>query len=303
MIMETLLHRYSSEALKGYVGPAEVVRVNAEQNLILVRCQNREDRPCQWSRNALPQAQGLVAGDEVFVVSDERHDLYATAVLHSSSGFGKRSTQARSAVYAHNGAQAAQESLPDGERLRIFSKRGERVFEYDPEAETSTVFASGDLAFQAKDGDIIFSSDRAVRFHGESVELCGEASLRLFLGKIAGKLSPFVGLTPKRLTVQSDELDIVGQQSRMFIADAEFSGSRCKLICSQLIIQANKMRTVVKTMIERAENAYRSVTSLSQLQAGKLRYLVENLSYFKAKRTIMKSEKDHKVKADKIHLG
>ena len=68
-------------------------------------------------------------------------------------------------------------------------------------------------------------------------------------------------------------------------------------------IISRKIESVADTILARAKNVYRTISQLSQLKAGRQRTLIEKISHMKAQKTILKSETDFKVKAEKIHLG
>jgi hypothetical protein len=48
---------------------------------------------------------------------------------------------------------------------------------------------------------------------------------------------------------------------------------------------------------------YNTVEQLSQLKTGRMRTLVKSTFHLKAKNSMLKSEEDFKVRAEKIHLG
>lgn len=64
-----------------------------------------------------------------------------------------------------------------------------------------------------------------------------------------------------------------------------------------------RLETAVDTLIEHANNVYRTVKQLTQLRTGRLRTLVDETYQFKADKVFMKSEEDFKIKGEKIHLG
>ena len=101
--------------------------------------------------------------------------------------------------------------------------------------------------------------------------------------------APAVDLTAQRSQIVSQETEVAGSKLRGNIGDV------------QLIV--SKIESVAETVMAKAQNVYRTVVELSQLKAGRQRTLIDTTSHTKAHKTIVKSETDFKVKAEKIHLG
>jgi ribosomal protein L17 len=66
---------------------------------------------------------------------------------------------------------------------------------------------------------------------------------------------------------------------------------------------AERVESVVEQVIEKAKRSYRSVEDVAQLCAGRVRILVTDTYHLKARKTLLRSSRDFKVKADQIHLG
>jgi len=56
-------------------------------------------------------------------------------------------------------------------------------------------------------------------------------------------------------------------------------------------------------VIQRANDVYSKVANLSQLEAGRVRTLIESSYWMKAKRSYIRSGEEFKLDAKKIHLG
>jgi hypothetical protein len=72
---------------------------------------------------------------------------------------------------------------------------------------------------------------------------------------------------------------------------------------SHCLVAAKKLETRAQTIISKMKNMYQSVENLSQLKAGRLKTLVESTVHLKSKSTVLKSEEDFKVRAERINLG
>ena len=63
------------------------------------------------------------------------------------------------------------------------------------------------------------------------------------------------------------------------------------------------LESIAEQVIEKAKRTYRSVEEVAQLRAGRVRTLVKDTYHLKARKTLLRSSRDFKVKADQIHLG
>jgi len=110
-----------------------------------------------------------------------------------------------------------------------------------------------------------------------------------------------------RVNLESGDLEFVTRRGSIsFSSDREilFDGESVGITArSGLRLTAARLETVVDSLVEKAKNVYRTVEQLSQLRAGRMRTLVRSTFHFKARRAFLKSEKDYKINAEKIHLG
>jgi hypothetical protein len=60
------------------------------------------------------------------------------------------------------------------------------------------------------------------------------------------------------------------------------------------------LETRAQTIISKMKNIYQSVENLSQLRAGRLKTLVQSTVHLKSKSTVLQSEEDFKVRAERI---
>ena len=106
-----------------------------------------------------------------------------------------------------------------------------------------------------------------------------------------------------RLQLSSPAMDITSQRARLFFEEVKIAGKSLLGRITDVQFVGRQMESVADTVIAKAKNVYRTISELSQLKAGRQRTLIENSCHMKARKMILKSETDFKVKADKIHLG
>ncbi len=191
-----------------------------------------------------------------------------------------------------------------GQALRVYSRRNELIFEYDPENEKARVMVEkGDLELATREGDIRLNSARDILMEGQRVELVGRSGLRMAVQDAVGLVQSALSLDPQRLGLRSAELNVTAKRAELSLADLRYLGQRVQATVQRGKLMAEKLETVAQTIVEKAKNTYRTVEELSQLKSGRLRTLVAGSLHIKAKKSILKSDEDFKIKAEKIHLG
>ena len=290
-----------------YFGPARVLAVDESANLVQVRLLKTTDRPEVWCRPVLSLAQSLVLGDEVLVMGEKIDDIYIVELLAHSRVADMDQTQVITAAKTKAGAFVVidtEKSNANHEIIKIFSNQKELVFEYDAKAEKSRIFVrSGDLKLMAEMGDIALNAAGKIKFNAEKVEITGRSQVCLGVSRHTGDSGTSVALDSQRVRIDSSEMKISAKRGTLFFTELRYAGKKIFATAGHVRIMARKLETTAKTILEKADNVYRKVKQLSQLQAGRKRILVDDTFYVKSNRSVMKSDKDFKVKSDKIHLG
>jgi len=135
------------------------------------------------------------------------------------------------------------------------------------------------------------------------IELASRSNVQLSVADAFGQLISSLSIRPKRLKLNSAQIDMAANKSEIHIEETHYLGKkfRAKIEDSQII--AGKLTTIAKSITEKAKNVYKTVEQLTQLRTGRMRTLVNSTFHLKAKKTYMKAEDDFKINADKIHLG
>lgn len=202
------------------------------------------------------------------------------------------------------GAYAEVTGPPETELLRVFSREGELIFEYDPQSKrTRLCVPRGDLEIAVPDGSVEFRSARQLRFHGESIEMTSRSGIRLAILDVVSKAISAVNLQRRGLKLSGQALEVAAARAAFHVQEAKCVGKRflARFGFSQLIF--GKLESLSDCIVEKAKNVYRTVEELSQLKTGRLRTIVESSSHFKANTAYFKTTEDFNVDGEKINLG
>lgn len=202
------------------------------------------------------------------------------------------------------GAYAEVEGPPEAELLRVFSREGELIFEYDPQTNrTRLCIPRGDLEFTVPQGSVKFCSAREIRFRSESIEMTSRRGIRLAIVDVVGKALSAVTLQPRGLKLSGPALDVAAGRAEVHVQEAKCMGKRflARFGFAQLVL--GKLESLSDSIVEKAKNVYRTVEELTQLKTGRLRTVVESSSHFKANQAYFKTTEDFNVDGEKINLG
>ncbi len=104
-----------------------------------------------------------------------------------------------------------------------------------------------------------------------------------------------------------------GDMNFQFPADVTFSTPRgeiklksakgLELHSPNVRIRAGKLELLARSVIEKADSAWRWVKGMLQVRAGRERTDIDDISQTTAKRFIVKAKEDVKIDGDKIYLG
>ncbi len=252
----------------GYFGPARVVERDEETGrvrILLGLARDTENIRRAWATPAMPHSFQLKWGDTVLAAGDN-DNFYIIGILKGS---------AKDRLTLTSGAMAEVAESPEEEKLKVYSKEGGLIFEYDAKTGKSRVdIPAGDLEFVAKDGNIDFISEKDIRFFSKN-----------------------------SIDLKSHMMGMTADVGEVDIGHTQYSGKTLSGRIDTVKLVMKRMETIAENMIETAQNVYRTVAKLSQLKTGRLRTLVQETSQFKSKKAFFKADEDFKIKGDKIHLG
>lgn len=293
-----------------YFGPATVLDCDQTGTYVRIQIENTQGCPVVWSRKTLSMKDTVSQGDEVLIGGDWNSGFFLIDILSKNPGGEQYAHSPRDMpgdLHTQDGASATIKrdiSPQSPEIIQVFSRHQDLLFEFDPSSETSRVYIpSGDLEFVTQKGDIKLHSAQDIQIEGNQIQVQGRSGIRLAISQAIGQLGSAFTLNPHRMKFTSPEVNISGQRGWVFLDELRFAGSRLFAKTGSIRCLAQKIETSAQTIIERAENFYQTAKELCQLRAGRKRTIVEGTYHLKTKTSILKSDQDVKVKANKIHLG
>ena len=252
------------------------------------------------ARMAIYPRPSLAPGDEVLTLSDSGGSIYIVGVIACKENGNPGAEEIR----LTDGSKARIGRERDRESLKLYSPDDELLVEYNSTTGKMRVnAASGNLEFSAPHGGINFRSAGDIKMDGHRVSVNARTDLHMGVQDISGRPGTALTMHRKKLQVTAPAVDLTAQRSQFVSQETDISGSKLRGRIGDVQMVVRKFETVAETVMAKAKNVYRTVAGLSQLKAGRQRTLIDTTSHTKAQKTIMKSETDFKVKAEKIHLG
>jgi len=271
-----------------YFGPARVIEYDEANELVRVRF-NRvgmHEKICKsWARIAFPLSSKLRYGESVLIAGGNTDDFYIIGTLESKAS----EKSVNESLKLQCGARAELSGAPNAEKLTVFSKEDDLIFEYDPcSGKTRIDIPRGDLEINTRNGSIVFSSSK---------------DIRMVTSSDTGENSADLSMDSKKISMNSPEIDINSRKGTIHIDETEYSGNRFSGKIKTIKLIMNRLESVADTVIDKAKNVYRTVEGLTQLHTGRMRTIIKTTWHFKSKKTFMKAEEDFKIKGEKIYLG
>ena len=285
-----------------YFGPAQVIKFSEPDRLVLLRINEHLDDEFEvWAKSALSVNHAFQFGETVLAAGEDFNELYIIGLLDQS---GQSNTEAK-ILMMEDGTSAKIDKTLDTEKLQLCTKSGELIFEYDAKSGKCRVnIQSGDLEIVTANGNIDFVSEKDIRFFSkQTIEMQSNQEIRLQTTNAIGNKLSTISLKHKKMKLSSTDVDITAQRSQIHIAESKYIGKKFHGRIKNVKLVFGRVESIANTVIEKAENIYKSVKGLTQLKTGRMRTLVESTIHIKGKKVFMKAEEDFKVKAEKIHLG
>lgn len=275
------------------LGPARVLGVDEESGRVQILLPGSETGPT-WAQSAVVGPHRFEWGQTVLAAGREGGALYILGVLDRPADLRLRS-----------GVRAEREETPESETLRVFSERGEMMFEYDSATGKARVgVPSGDLEIVSREGNIDFVSAEGIRFFAKNpIEMRSLQGISLASASPRAQNFSALELGPEKLELRSPSLAIQSDRGRIHIQDARFLSQRVTARIGQVKLVMDRIESVAGQVIQKAKNLFQTVEQLSQLRAGRLRTLVDETYQLKSQRAVLKAQEDFKIRGDQIHLG
>ncbi|MCB2147255.1 MAG: DUF3540 domain-containing protein [Deltaproteobacteria bacterium] len=285
-------------AMASTIEPAIVMgNCDSDDNIRVCRPGGSIDRDARLAVYPRPE---LEPGDEVLTMTDGSGRAYVVGVLSCNTEKKSRSGQLRLA----NGAYARIDRSLADESLKLYSKENELLIDYHCGTGTVKVnVASGNLDFTTTNGSIAFHSAKDIHMDGDCVAVNARNDIRMGVRDPHGGSGPVMSMKARKMQLVSPVMELTAQRAQLFLQETQIAGKKLIGRIGNIQSISRKIESVADTVMTKAKNVYRTVSELSQLKAGRQRTLIEKTSHMKAQKTIMKSDQDFKIKAEKIHLG
>ena len=244
---------------------------------------------------AMPVCSSLENGERVLVACQNTVMAYIIGVLDPGP----------QAIRASQGAGARVQGEGLDQRIVVHDEHEQPIFEYRPASGCSVIKAlRGDLQLAAPNGCIDLKAGRGVRLHTEGdVAVTSDQSVRI---TVAG--SP--DLSDQELRLDRDgihmgvhEMDVIAGQGRIRIARAVYHGKQLQSSVDRARMIYGKLEISAQRIWERSGQVLRSVRNLCQIQAGRLRTLVQGAHHVQCERSTLIAKKDVRIDGEKINLG
>ena len=280
------------------IEPATVTGACDPQGFLPVSC--RGESVFHHARMAVYPQPLLAAGDEVLTMKDGRGTIYIVGILSCKSEVEAPYQEMR----LSDGTTVRIDRSVDDDSLKLYSRTHELLIDYRSRTGTMTIkAASGDMAFSAPKGSIAFHSGKDIDLNASHVAVNAETDLRIGVQDSNGSSGPALSMRNRKMELTAPVLDLAAQRAQLFLQETQIAGKKLLGRIGNVQLAARKIESTADTVMAKARNVYRTISELSQLKAGRQRTLIEKTSHMKAQKTIVKSETDFKVKAEKIHLG
>jgi hypothetical protein len=292
----------------GYTGPARVLGNGLLEDDVSVRlADGRSDEPV-FARIANPGLGELCAGDTVLVTLGEDGEAYVIGLLSHTRESAPHAASQSLELPGGARVEVAVESKAEGESdeatVRLFTRQGELVLEWDPMTERTRVCVpTGDLEFATERGGIRFDSAEDIRMNARTVSLSGSDRVELGVKDAAGQLVASLRMASRRLRLQGGEVNIDAGRARVQAAELSCTSDTFSAQAKSAKLHVGRLEQIADQVLQRANDVYSTVANLSQLQAGRVRTLVDSTWWMKSKRSYVRSGEDFTLDADKIHLG
>lgn len=297
--MQNIARIYENQSSERFFGTARVLEVDEEQGVVVVALTGFQIGKKITARLAIELNQDLALADEVLVVEDNQKNFFVIGVLRQ-----KRPSGSFNRVSTAEGTYALTNTHENGETLSVYSNSNELLFEYNPNIHKARVFSEAEnIVFEAPKGNIEFNAAGKIHLKGHQVEFSGRSGIDLSVGQLYEKNRAALAVKPGKIDVSSQEVKISARRVGLFIEEARnnIKSFFSRIGTARLIV--GKLETTATSIIEKTENAYRTIDKLNQVKSGRMRMLIHNTFNLKSKTTVIKAEDDVKVKGEKIHLG
>ncbi len=292
--MSELTENYPWMTQTRYMGPALVLEVEESGSYIHLQLENDFENKEIRARKAI--SENVNPGDTVLIMGDDPDQIYIIGILEQRTV--KESSTNR--ILLEGGTHATQA----GQSLKVFSRKKELLFEYDEKNGKAIInMESGDIEFITHNGNINFAAGKDILLNGKTVGITSRAGTVIGSTNSEGEINTSVSVNNGELSLESQTFEVKAQKGELTIEDSTYTGKKMNANIGFVKFITDRIETSAKTIKSKAKNVYRTVEELYQMKSGRMRTIVKNTFHMKSKKSMLKSDEDFKIRAEKIHLG
>lgn len=206
-----------------------------------------------------------------------------------------------------SGASAELVCRDEAELIRVRDPGGAILFEYDARAGKGTLrMPTGDLRLEALQGNIQLVAGKGVQcVAGGEVALRSASAASVTVGGAGGPPGEVAGLRvePGRAALSAGELVARAKSAEIHFQRARYLGDLVEATVARAESAFGELTTRADTLIEKANNVFCQVKELHQLNAGRLRTLIEGALRLEGGHVVMHAREDVHIDGEHINLG
>lgn len=166
-------------------------------------------------------------------------------------------------------------------------------------------YADGAATIEAPAGDLILAAPggRVAIRAAEDIVLDAARDLTLSAGPPGEGRAPQLRLSADRAQIEARQLRAVADRSELVSGEVELVARAIVTSAEQIVETAARVERTAHRLIERARDAFRDVSELSQSRLGRVRTIVREGYSLTSQRTTMVSKDDTSIDGKRILLG
>lgn len=196
--------------------------------------------------------------------------------------------------------------IPGGGSVEV---RGEGVELRDTEGRLLLRYCHGSVEIAAPKGDLVLAAPegRVVVRSGQDVEIEAARDLVQRAGRDvevrAGEEGSRLRMGSADVALETERLEVKAGDSHVVTGQATVIARRIATTAGVITQSVERFELAATRIVERARDALRETSELSETRAGRVRTLVKDLYAVVSRRTTMSSTEDTAIDGSKILLG
>lgn len=272
--------------------PASVIRTDPESRIVWIQRDDHDFEPIP-ARIAIAPPVAIESGDTVLVTGNEDPGMYVIGVLEQPAMHEDRQIELRC------GTRVEARGNSGSETIRVISKSGELLFEYDEATRrTSVHLQPGDVEFVAREGTMRFAAEHGIQLSSETtIQVNGKRGVGLASEHASLMLSSHAAhLAGPHVAVKTPTLDVQAVES-------SFTGRKLLSRIGRVRLITETLEAVFGNVVQKAKNVFRRIGGLDEVHTKHSRTVVEESQHLKAGTVNVKADGDVRIDGEQIHLG